>query len=217
MFRYFYSFDILALLVLFSLLFFLNLDASWIFLIVPVWIGVRIWLFRRNLMDQGIWTTNEYPDQPPASPPALNWKRNADRAADENTIFPEEDEIAFGNYPTLGKPENSASEECDVETGPTLAKKIRRAAALLLAVSFVIYSVAIGPSLLWVLTLLFVIAPLVAIWWGDPFHSPIGEVIGYERYEFWVEIFGWFLLFLTPLIIYLEKMRLDFLQNMRNP
>jgi len=173
-------FDPLAWAGIVFLLLYAQASMYWFFIVLVVWVSVRMLAFRRRCINEGIWRTEtsvlrfrqQASPTAPASPPALRTPRDAD--------------------PQL-----------------SLTERVRRAVSAVLAVAFVAYAASLNPPGLWVVAVAYMIAPMIAIWFGDPLGGDMAEWFGFEQYDLLVEILGWLVLCLTPLAVHLFKWRLE--------
>jgi CDP-diglyceride synthetase len=75
---------------------------------------------------------------------------------------------------------------------------------------FCVYALILQPATLVVRALTYMFFPLAAIWYGDKLGSYTGSWRTNEPTPgIMIKIAGWILLFLTPVVIYTAKIRLE--------
>jgi len=87
-----------------------------------------------------------------------------------------------------------------------------RAISLVVAIAFVAYALSLDSPGLFIVAVAYMIAPMIAIWFGDPFDTDLSELLGFEKADFLVRIVGWLALCLTPAVVHLFKARLELLR-----
>jgi hypothetical protein len=177
-------FELLALWVLIFLCLYLEVSLNWMFLIIPVWIGIRLWLFfRHDLINQGIISLDDPKDQTPFMEPII-------------PLTP----------PTIEEDNPQLSLWKKIRRGVSLVLAI---AFFVYACTLTPQGLWLAALAYMIVPM---IAIWWGDYLGSNF-SELAELIGNEKYDVLVEVLGWLAFCLTPVVVHLCKWRLEFVRR----